>query len=116
MYEVLTRTGGVQEYKHETGEISMVKIELAGMGIRKVRIANLPPETSDGVIDQALRQYGDMKEIYEERWGRQYCFAGLSNGIRIVEQFKAPCAIAHGHSRTPGFSVIRRAAIYVLRL
>jgi hypothetical protein len=84
MYAVLKRTGGVQEYKHESGEISVVTIEVAGMGIRKVRIANLPPEQSDAVIGRALLPYGEVKSVSEERWARHYRF-GLSNGIRVVE-------------------------------
>jgi hypothetical protein len=59
MYEVLRRTEGSREYKHESGEVSKVQIKLAGMGIRKVRIANLPLETPDEAIRTTMRQYGE---------------------------------------------------------
>jgi len=40
-------TTGQSEYKHDNGEISQVKVEMAGMGTRRVRIASFPPETED---------------------------------------------------------------------
>jgi hypothetical protein len=42
--DVLTSTKGQAEYRHKNGEISKVRIEAVGLGMRKVRIANLPPE------------------------------------------------------------------------
>ena len=45
MDKILQATGGQKEYKHETGEITQVTIEIAGLGFKKIRIANLPPET-----------------------------------------------------------------------
>jgi hypothetical protein len=43
MQTVYQNTHGQVEYRHETGELSHVKIEISGMGTRRVRIANLPP-------------------------------------------------------------------------
>jgi hypothetical protein len=43
MEEVLKSTKGQLEYRHENGEISQVTIDLAGMGIKKIRLACLPP-------------------------------------------------------------------------
>jgi hypothetical protein len=63
---------GRQEYKHETGEISEVQIELAGLGIRRVRIANLPPEVEDNVIRDVMAKYGDVREITEDYWSLSY--------------------------------------------
>jgi len=37
-------TRGQLEYHNEPGELSTVIVEEAGMGIRKFRIANLPPD------------------------------------------------------------------------
>jgi hypothetical protein len=75
---------GRQEYKHETGEISEVQIELAGLGIRRVRIANLPPEIQDNVIRDVMAKYGDVREVTEEYWSRIYRYK-VSTGVRIAE-------------------------------
>jgi len=50
-FPVLTPTTGQSEYKHDNGEISQVKIEVAGMGTRRVRLAGLPPETPDEAVN-----------------------------------------------------------------
>jgi hypothetical protein len=42
LHEVLHSTAGQSEYKHENGEISHVKNEMAGMSRKRVRLANLP--------------------------------------------------------------------------
>jgi hypothetical protein len=64
-------------------------MELAGMGTRRIRIANLPPVVSDGSIRAALAKYGNITEIYEESWSRKYRYS-VSNGIGI-----ATVALAH---------------------
>jgi len=56
----------------------------AGMGIRKVRIANLPPEVPDRTIRDTLAKYGEMKDTKEELRTKAYRYK-VSNGIRIVE-------------------------------
>jgi len=66
MYSVLQKTAGQLDFRHDNGEISVVQIELAGMGTRRVRIANLPPEVSDRAIRETLSNYGEVKEIREE--------------------------------------------------
>jgi hypothetical protein len=42
--DIMTLTKGEVKYEHNTGEVSTVKIGQAGLGRRKIRIANLPPE------------------------------------------------------------------------
>jgi len=42
LQDLLYSTTGQSEYKHDNGEISQVKIEMAGMGTSRVRLANLP--------------------------------------------------------------------------
>jgi hypothetical protein len=68
----IQRTNGPQEYRHDTGEISIVHVEIAGPGTKKVLIANLPPEIPDRKRTDLLTKYGDVKNITEEQWGRQY--------------------------------------------
>ena len=48
-----------------------------------MRIANLPPEISEGTVRYAFSNYGEIQEIQEERWSKAYRYS-VSNGIRIV--------------------------------
>jgi RNA recognition motif-containing protein len=54
------------EFRHDTGELSLVHIDLAGMSIRRNRLANLPPEVPDRTIREVLSPYGEVKEVYEK--------------------------------------------------
>ena len=47
---VLRDTAGTLEFRHYNGEFSQMHIEITGMGMRKIRIANLPPEVPDRTI------------------------------------------------------------------
>jgi hypothetical protein len=62
LHSVLTDRKGQLELKHDNGELSQVTIELAGMGMRKIRIANLPPEVNGRMTKNNLVKYGDVKE------------------------------------------------------
>jgi hypothetical protein len=81
--ETFLSTNGQGEFCHSNGVISKVGIEEAGLGIRRVRIANLPPELSDRAIKMGLSRYGEIKEVQEETWSRVYRYP-VANGIRIV--------------------------------
>jgi hypothetical protein len=65
-------------------EVSIVKTEIAGMGMKKARIAKLPPEFQDNAIRDIMKKYGDPKVIYAELWSRVYIYP-VANGIRIVD-------------------------------
>jgi hypothetical protein len=84
MQSVQSETKGQLEFKHDNGELSQVTIELAGMGMRKIRIANLPPEVRDRMIKDSLVKYGEVREIKEEQCTRAYRYK-VSNGIRLVD-------------------------------
>ena len=58
MQHVLQETNGQMEFRHDNGELSTVKIEPAGMGVRRIRIANLLPEVHDRIIREMLTKYG----------------------------------------------------------
>jgi hypothetical protein len=72
METVFMNTSGDAEYRHDTGEISHVKIEIAGMGRKRVGIANLPPETPDSKIRHTLAKFGEITDISEEQWPKVY--------------------------------------------
>jgi hypothetical protein len=41
--KIIQATNGLQEYKHTHGELSQMRTEIAGLGTKRIRIANLPP-------------------------------------------------------------------------
>jgi hypothetical protein len=61
-------TNGQAEYKHTTRELTIVNITNAGMGTKRVRIANLPPEVQNASIRIALAPFGTTLTIIEEMW------------------------------------------------
>jgi hypothetical protein len=83
LHRITQETNGLKEYKHSNEEISQVRIEMAGLRTKRIRIANLPPEVPEGPIRIALAQYGDIKSIQQESWSKAYRYA-VSNGSKIV--------------------------------
>ena len=60
-----------------------MKIEMAGIGRRRVRLANFPPEKPDEAVLFAFSQYGKIKETQRKNWSKPYRYK-VFNGIRIV--------------------------------
>ena len=69
---ILTMTTGQAEYKLSDGVISKVRIEAVVLGIRKVRIANLPPEISDSQVGSALRKFREIRYVRNDTWSNTY--------------------------------------------
>jgi hypothetical protein len=84
MNQILQDTKGQLEYNHDNGEISQVQTEIAGMGTKKVRVANLPPEVKEYEIKVHMSKYGEVRSIKDEMWAAAYRYKVYS-GIRIVE-------------------------------
>jgi len=82
-FSVLQETAGRGEFRHETGELSTVHIDWAGMGVRRIRLANLPPDVPDRIIRGALSPYGEVTEVNEDSWSKAYRYP-VYNGIRIA--------------------------------
>lgn len=80
---VLKETDGRGEFHHNTGELSVVHIEWAWTGMRRIRIANLLPEVMDRTIRGALSPCEEVMEIHEDSWSNAYRYP-VSNGVRIV--------------------------------
>ena len=59
MQELLTSTTGQVEYRHTNGVISKVRIEAVGLGLRKVRMANLPLKSLTGTNGWFSENRGD---------------------------------------------------------
>ena len=47
--DILHATKGETIYKYVTGEIAPVQLMIAGMGTRRIRLANLPPELTNNI-------------------------------------------------------------------
>jgi len=69
---ILQSTNGSAEYRHTTGEISTVRLEVAGMGMRRIRLTSLPPEATERSIRAALASYGEIVSIQDEIWPKAY--------------------------------------------
>jgi hypothetical protein len=80
---ILRDTSGRVQCKHVTGEVSYVTVDTAGMGHKRVRVANLPPEAPDHVLTGALAPYGQVLEVKWETWCPTYYYEGPS-GLRFV--------------------------------
>jgi hypothetical protein len=48
------------------------------------RVANLTPETPNGILYDAFKQNGTFRRITDEHWDSRYKYR-VENGIRIVE-------------------------------
>ena len=81
--KILQMTNGVTQYKHNNGEITQVKIDIAGMGSRRIRVANLPLELTNTTIRTSLTPYGTIHTITNEAWSSRHRFQVL-NGVRVV--------------------------------
>jgi len=53
------------------------------MGTRRIRIANLPPETSERAIRMALAPYGEIVALHDEVWSKMNG-SPVANGIRVA--------------------------------
>jgi len=81
---ILQNTNGSTEYRHTNGILSQVKLEEAGLGSRRVRVANLPPELPNALIRTSLLPYGTIHSITDETWPSSYRYT-VANGVRVVQ-------------------------------
>jgi len=91
---IINGTGGHGEYKHHTGEISPVEIAVAGMGYKKIRVANLPPEVLDDTLRATLAPFGQVLNIQNEMWARAYRYP-VVNGVRQINVMLAQHIPSH---------------------
>jgi hypothetical protein len=59
------------------------KASVAGTGMRRIRISNLPHNCPKVVLNRALYKYGEVHEVREEMWTHK-CWYKVSSGIRIL--------------------------------
>jgi hypothetical protein len=68
-HKIIQDTNGQTTYKHPDGLLSVVLIDMAGMGVKSIRIANLPPEVQGDTVRDALATYG--KIIIVRKYSRE---------------------------------------------
>jgi hypothetical protein len=83
VHDIIYANNGETVYKHNTGENFPVRLMIAGMGTKGIRLANLPPELSSMVIRSALSQHGEILSLQDETWAKHYRYT-VSNGVRIA--------------------------------
>jgi len=66
MLSIINSRGGSGAYTHHTGEITRLEIAVAGMGYKKLRIENLPPEVLDDTLRVTLAPFGQVLGIQNE--------------------------------------------------
>ena len=62
VHDILRATNGETIYKHVTGEISPVRLMVAGMGLKRVRLANLPHKSLIAIFVLLCRNVGMFKK------------------------------------------------------
>jgi len=66
MMNTLKQINDDLSFRHESSDISRVKVETAGVRIRRIRVSTLPPEITEPQIKNVLSTYGDIKQIQDE--------------------------------------------------
>jgi hypothetical protein len=77
---VINVTGGEIDYTYPTGQISTVTL-VAGLGTKRIRVANLPPEVPRDELRAALTPYEKTVNIQTEKWSNNYRYS-VENGVR----------------------------------
>jgi hypothetical protein len=80
---IVQRKHGSVICKHSTGEITTVQVDMVGLGLKRVWIANVPPESEPERFRTELMPYGEVRSVQEEQWSKAYLYA-VVNGVRIV--------------------------------
>lgn len=83
--ELVSRNSGLYQFKHQGGSVTSVTLRHAdGLGLRAVRVVNLPLEFDNKVIEQALRPYGTIKSLKMEVWSGEGMLFKVPNGVRVL--------------------------------
>jgi hypothetical protein len=61
--DLIYKNNGTIPYEHQEGVLSQVRSSMAGLGTRRVRIANLPPELLTTLLMRALEEYGTVFDV-----------------------------------------------------
>jgi hypothetical protein len=87
------RTRRAGEKKHPKGELSTVHIALGGLGTKRIRVVNPPPEAFNDTLKAALAPYVKIMNIQNECWSK-VCRYPVDNGVLQVTM-----VLSHAQSR-----------------
>ena len=76
MQAILTATQGQEDFRHENGEISKIRIEEPGLGMRGVSVASLPPEVDDKTLKMVMGAFGEIV-TFSRKYGQCLSLSGL---------------------------------------
>ena len=62
----MTATQRQEDFRHENGEISKVRIQAVELEMRRVRVASLPPDVEYKTLKMAMGAYGEIRDIQAE--------------------------------------------------
>jgi hypothetical protein len=80
---VLHAAGREIEYTYPSGQVSTVTLAVAGLGTKRIRVANLTPEVSHDELRVALTPYGKIVDIQTVKCSNNYRYT-VDNGVRQV--------------------------------
>jgi hypothetical protein len=78
--DTLARTNGSVTFEHKEGVTSKATLAMAGLGFRRLRINNLPPELPRETTLRAVEPFGKVEDIREEMWSRAYRYHVSTGG------------------------------------
>lgn len=81
----LHATAAERVFKYASGAPGKVYLSVAGLGLKVVRVRNLPLTVSMNDVCVMLGQYGEVHGCEMERYTRGSCFAGLQTEARLVK-------------------------------
>ena len=68
LHDLLSEMGGRAEYNYPTGELSIVSIDMAGMGTKRIRVGSLPPKVPKDMLRTTLALFGKVLDVQTETW------------------------------------------------
>lgn len=82
--KVITGTTGRLQFRHSDGHIGDVTIDHAGLGMRTLRVFELPFEVPADSVTSALKPYGNIISHVAEKW-QTFTTYPVLNGVRQVK-------------------------------
>jgi len=97
VHALLRDTSRRVEWKYPNGELSIVNIDMAGMGTKRIRVANLPPEVPNHIHLKSLPLFGKVLNIHAEMWVK-ISRTRVKWGLEGCDAFDPTPALTYDHS------------------